>query len=155
MRLVASWKDGVEWDWQEAVHHISATLNFSLQLLASQGRVTGLYLPFLPLVHTAQFEELSQFFTQDLLLPSFVGFYCYVKLAFILILMSVFWLVEKSSTFILGKSVPKSEFPLLWEAERRSELYLDHRKACSSSHPQTLPRIPFLFSEPVSCRSGL
>lgn len=61
---------------------------------------------------------------------------------------------RKSSTFILGKIAPKSEFPLLSEAERRSELYLARRKACSSSYPQTLPHIPFLFSEPVSCRSG-
>lgn len=84
----------------------------------------------------------------------FCGFLLLCKTCFHLNLDVTVSTVRKSSTFILGKIAPKSEFPLLSEAERRSELYLARRKACSSSHPKTLPRVPFLFSEPVSCRSG-
>lgn len=84
----------------------------------------------------------------------FCGFLLLCKTCFHLNLDVTVSTVRKSSTFILGKIAPKSEFPLLSEAERRSELYLARRKACSSSHPKILPRVPFLFSEPVSCRSG-
>lgn len=71
--------------------------------------------------------------------------------AFLLLCKTCFYLnldvsvstARKSSTFILGKIVPKSEFPLLSEAERHSELYLACRKARSSSHPPNPSSHPF------------